>query len=169
MTEVLRTTDELSLFQKMLRGQMAAHFILNSRRLGVAAVLDIFPAEHAQGVQAVVFPYRPGSSSRWEMATRMRVAAAVQAVSDRIETVYQPDLVVKHEEGYGVLNHGHVVIFPSFGRGESAALHDPLRTAQPVADERLADTAAKLRFSSDEEVAFESDVWHGAGQIYGLL
>lgn len=169
MTEVLRPTDELSLFQKMLRGQMAAHFILNSRRLGVAAVLDIFPAEHTQGVQAVVFPHRPGSSSRWEMATRMRVAAAVQAVSNRIETVQQPDLVVKHEEGYGVLGHGHVVVFPSFARGESAALHDPARTTQPRPDELLGEAAAKLRFSTDEEVAFESEVWRGAGQIYGLL
>ncbi len=169
MTEVIRQTEELSLFEKMLRGQVAARFILNSQRLQVAATLDIFPAEHAQGVQAVVFPYGPGPSSRWEMSTRMRVAATVQAVSNRIEQVYRPDLVVKHEEGYGVLNHGHVVIFPSFARGESVSLHDPERTVQPAATELLDAVAAKLRFKTEEAVAFENDTWRGASQIYTLL
>lgn len=169
MTEVVGRTEELSLFEKMLRGQMAARFILNSERLQVAATLDIFPAKHTGGVQAVVFPHQKGSSGRWDMATRMKVAATVQAVSNRIEAVYEPDLVVKHEEGYGVLGHGHVVVFPSFARGESAALHSPDRTANPAPDQQLDAVAAKLNFDIDEIVRFESETWRGARQVYGLL
>lgn len=171
MAETLRQADQLSLFQKMLRGQIAARFILNSSRLEVAAIVDIHPAEHAQGAQAVVFPYAAGSSQEWDMATRMKVAAATQAVSRQIMRAYRPDLVVKHEEGYGVRNpeHGHVVLLPSFDRGQSIALHDPERLQQPVPAELLDAAQQKLHFGVEQTVAFEQETWQGAGRIYGLL
>lgn len=169
MSELVKRAEGPTLFEKMLKGQVAAHFILNSELLGVAAILDVSPSKYARGIQAVVFPYQAIKRSHWDMKTRMSVAAAIQAIDNRIEDAYEPELIVEHAEGYGVPDHGHVVLLPSFARGESAALHDPERTKHRISSEMLTEAQAALQFSEEETLHFEIESWRGAHQIARLL
>jgi hypothetical protein len=148
-----------TLFEQMLAGEVRAHTILNSPRLQVAAVLDAYPAEYARGIQVIVFPHEPGPRAKWNIDTDMRVAAVCGAIRRRMMAVYSPDLVVEHAEGRKIVNHGHVVLFPSFRQGDSVALHDTARFGRPVDEKRLLEVQDELYFNADNTHSLENRVF----------
>jgi len=168
-------TEGPSIFERLLRGTLPARFLMNSQRFQVAAVLDIHPAKGTKDFQVVIFPYSPGRSDDWDARTRMIVAVVVQLLTDRIRSACSPELVVKHEEGYGAGGpaHGHVVLFPSFERGMSVHLHDRDRFHHTVRPERIDEVVQALDLGDEAqqralEQTLATELLKGAAEITAL-
>lgn len=112
-----------TLFEGMLNGSVPSLPVLTSEKLQVGAILAN-PQETIG--QLVVFPFRPARALEDLTDTEDRLLNfAVRGLAKHLRNVLGVDRVVRHAEGYGVPNHAHWVVLPSYQRGDSDRIHHP--------------------------------------------
>lgn len=138
-----------TLFEKMWHGDVPSLPVFQSEKLGIMAILA--NPQETTG-QLVVFPRRP--APRLEQLTPVEKNHLDFAVGGLAAYLYDRlpvDLVARHAEGYGVPDHAHWVLIPSYQRGDSDRIHHP---GQRLAPEEFAEryTAVQQYLTVSEEL-----------------
>ncbi len=112
-----------TLFESMWHGDIPSLPVLRDEDMGVMAVLTN-PQETVG--QVVVFPSRPVATYE-DLTFREEEAmlVATSALAKHMRAALGVERVVRHVEGYGVPNHAHAVLLPSYQRGDSDRIHHP--------------------------------------------
>lgn len=156
---------EQTVFERILERQKSG-LILVSGRLGVAAIVDIMPVIEGQ---VVVFPCEGGKRHLHEYGVQMagRVMSVATAIGQRMMERFtpKPEVIIYHGEGRTVENHGHMIVAPSYERGDFAAAYDPNRDRTPKNELYVAGIEDVLTFSADETAQLEDELLATGSQL----
>ncbi|HSH55940.1 MAG TPA: hypothetical protein VK983_03880 [Candidatus Limnocylindrales bacterium] len=112
-----------TLFEKIWKGDIPSLPVLRHDTLEVMAILAN-PQETVG--QAVIFPKRAvGTFEELDHGQEQEMLLATRALARHMRSVLGVERVVRHVEGYGVPDHAHTVLVPSYQRGDSDRIHHP--------------------------------------------
>lgn len=112
-----------TLFERMWQGEVPSLSVFKSEKLGIMAILA--NPQETPG-QLVVFPER--AVPTYEELTVGEVNNmdfAMGGLARVLKARLNVERVVRHIEGYGVPDHAHGVLLPSYQRGDSDRIHHP--------------------------------------------
>jgi diadenosine tetraphosphate (Ap4A) HIT family hydrolase len=119
-----------TLFEKIWYGDLPSLPVYRSEDRGVMAILA--EPQELPG-QLVVFPRRAVSEiHHLSVATENEMLLVTRALTRQVQKQLGAERVVRHTEGYGVPDHAHTVLVPSYERGDSDRIHHPSAERAPM-------------------------------------
>lgn len=157
-----------TLFEKMWTGNIPALTVMKHEVAGVGVMAVLANPQETPG-QLVVFPRRAVDTlEELNWGERDVLTVATYGLAAHIKRVLPGvERVVQHVEGYGVPDHAHTVLLPSYQRGDSDRIHHPSpRRPHEEFEQEFAAIKEALQFPED---MFEAELAARQGYYQALI